>query len=72
MIIHWETNKIGPDYPGFAIKHLRNLLSVAGDPKAVFMFAQGCTGNVNGFPLAGGFSAYEVAGLTCRFPSNVG
>ena len=67
VIIHWSSEEIGPDYPGFAIKHLRNLLSKEGEPEGVLMFAQGCGGNINDFPLRGGFGACESAGLSLAF-----
>ncbi len=31
---------IGPDFPGYTIKHLRNLLDKDGEPEGIFMFAQ--------------------------------
>ena len=55
---------VGPDYPGFAIGHLRGLLGGNGDADGVFMFAQGCSANINGFPLRGGFGACDAAGLS--------
>ena len=58
---------IGPDYPGYAVKHLRNLLATDNQPSGVLMFAQGCGGNINGFPLRGGIGACESAGLSLAF-----
>jgi hypothetical protein len=58
---------IGPDYPGYAVKHLRNLLITDNQPSGVLMFAQGCGGNINGFPLRGSFGACEAAGLSLAF-----
>ena len=58
---------ISAGYPGYAIKHLRNLLSKAGEPEGIFMFAQGCGGNINGYPLWSGFGACETAGLSLAF-----
>ena len=55
---------VGPDYPGFAIGHLRGLLGKNGEAEGVFMFAQGCSANINGFPLRGGFGACDAAGLS--------
>ncbi|MDE0299939.1 MAG: hypothetical protein OXN17_14990 [Candidatus Poribacteria bacterium] len=55
---------VGPDYPGFAIGHLRGLLGENGEAEGVFMFAQGCSANINGFPLRGGFGACDAAGLS--------
>jgi len=54
---------IGPDYPGYAVKHLRKLLSEEG----VFMFAQGCGANINAYPRPGGFEACDAAGLSLAF-----
>ena len=54
---------ISAGFPGYAIKHLRDLLS----PEGVFMFAQGCGGNINGHPLWAGFGACEAAGLSLAF-----
>ena len=84
VIIHWSSRgAIGPDYPGFAIKHLkriprlwfkdlpadilRDLLSRVGEPEGVFMFAQGCCANINGYPLSGGIEACDAAGLSLAF-----
>jgi hypothetical protein len=64
VIVHWSSEAIGPDFPGYAVKHLRNLL---GEPDGVFMFAQGSCGNINGYPLRGGFSACDAAGLSLAF-----
>ena len=58
---------ISAGYPGYAIKHLRNLLSKTGEPEGVFMFAQGCGGNINGHPLWAGFGACDAAGLSLAF-----
>ncbi len=55
---------VGPDYPGFAIGHLRGLLGDNGEAEGVLMFAQGCSANINGFPLRGGFGACDAAGLS--------
>ena len=67
VIVHWSSEAIGPDFPGYAVKHLRNLLSKEGEPEGVFMFAQGCCGNINGYPLRGGFAACDAAGLSLAF-----
>jgi len=63
VIVHWSSEAIGPDFPGYAVKHLRSLLGDDG----VFMFAQGCCGNINGYPLQGGSAACDVAGLSLAF-----
>lgn len=64
VIVHGSTKAIGPDFPGFAVKHLRNLLSAKGEPAGVFMFTQACCGNINGYPLRGGIAACDAAGLS--------
>ena len=73
VIIHhdWRTGihaVIGPDYPGYAVSHLRNLLDKGGEPEGVFMFSQGWSGNVNAYPRASGdFNACNAAGLSLAF-----
>ena len=67
VIVHWLSEEVGPDFPGYAVRHLRNLLARAGEPEGVFMFAQGCCGDINGHPLRGGFGACEAAGLSLAF-----
>ncbi|MDE0299448.1 MAG: hypothetical protein OXN17_12515 [Candidatus Poribacteria bacterium] len=64
VIIHESSSKIGPDFPGYTIKHLRNLLDKGNEPEGIYMFAQGCCGDINGYPLRGGFNACDVAGLS--------
>ena len=63
VIVHRSSNNIGPDYPGFAVTHLRRLLSKDGETEGIFMFGQGCGGNINGDPLNGGLDKCEAAGL---------
>ncbi len=63
VIVHWSSEAVGPDFPGYAVKHLHNLLG----PDGVFMFAQGSCGNINGYPLQGGFAACDAAGLSLAF-----
>ena len=67
VIVHWLSEEIGPDFPGYAVRHLRGLLAREDEPEGVFMFAQGCCGNINGHPLRGGFGACEAAGLSLAF-----
>jgi hypothetical protein len=67
VIVHWLSEEIGPDFPGYAVMHLRALLAREGEPEGVFMFAQGCCGDINGHPLRGGFGACEAAGLSLAF-----
>ncbi len=67
VIVHWSSEQIGADYPGYAVVHLRNFLGEDLKPETVLMFAQGCAANINGYPLRGGFSACDVAGLALAF-----
>ncbi len=65
VIVHWALrDMIGPDFPGYAVKHLNNLLGEKGESDGVFMFAQGSCGNINGYPLRGGLAAADAAGLS--------
>lgn len=58
VIIHGASTLISADYPGFAMAALRELQGAGG----VYMFAQGCGSNINGYPLRGGFDAAQAAG----------
>ncbi len=57
VIVHGASTLISGDYPGFAVSHVRGRIK-----GAVSLFAQGCCGNVNGFPLRGGIDAAKAAG----------
>lgn len=67
VIIHRLSEDNGPDFPGYAVRHLRGLLAREGEPEGVFMFAQACCGDINGHPLHGGFDACDAAGLSLAF-----
>ena len=67
VIVHWSSEAVGPDFPGYAVMHLRRLLAAQAQPEGVFMFAQGSCGNINGYPLQGGFAACSAAGLSLAF-----
>ena len=67
VIVHWASEAITADFPGFAVGHLRNLLDKYSDPQGVLMFAQGCCANINGYPLRGGYDAADAAGLSLAF-----
>ncbi|MDE0042226.1 MAG: hypothetical protein OXT74_09335 [Candidatus Poribacteria bacterium] len=73
VIVHhdWKNgihSVLGPDYPGYAVKHLKNLLSAEGKSHGVLMFAQACGGDVNGYPRAcGDPNACDAAGLSLAF-----
>ena len=58
VIVHGASTLITADYPGFAVRTLREILGRRG----VFMFAQACGANINGFPLRGGLDAARAAG----------
>ncbi|MDE0086609.1 MAG: hypothetical protein OXU23_12900 [Candidatus Poribacteria bacterium] len=68
VIVHWSSEEIGADFPGYAVEHLRNFLELK--PESVLLFAQGCAANINGYPLRGGFSACDVAGFTLAFATH--
>ena len=57
VIVHATTTLISAGYPGFAARTLRTLRG-----GGICMFAQGCCGNVNAFPLKGGLGAAGAAG----------
>ncbi|REJ67729.1 MAG: hypothetical protein DWQ31_10560 [Planctomycetota bacterium] len=63
VIIHGTSTLVSGDFPGLAIKRLRHRFSGGtGELDGVFMFAQGCGGNINGHPLRGGIDACSVVG----------
>ncbi len=64
VIVHASTKAVGPDFPGFAVNHIRRLLTTKGEPEGVFMFAQAACGNINGYPLRGGVAAADTAGFS--------
>ncbi|MCE2402809.1 hypothetical protein J4G08_18230 [Candidatus Poribacteria bacterium] len=68
VIVHWSSEEIGADFPGYAVEHLRNFLDLK--PESVLLFAQGCAANINGYPLRGGFSACDVAGFALAFATH--
>ncbi|MDE0637487.1 MAG: hypothetical protein OXI43_16750 [Candidatus Poribacteria bacterium] len=68
VIVHWSSEEIGADFPGYAVEHLRNFLELKSE--SVLLFAQGCAANINGYPLRGGFSACDVAGFSLAFATH--
>lgn len=68
VIVHWSSEEMGADYPGYAVDHLRNFLDLK--PESVLLFAQGCAADINGYPLRGGFSACDVAGFALAFATH--
>ena len=67
VIVHWVSEAITTDVPGYAVGHLRNLLDKYSNPQGVLMFAQGCCANINGYPLRGGYDTADAAGLSLVF-----
>jgi len=58
--VHRASTLITADYPGYAVKAIRELLG-----KDVFpIFFQGCCGNINSESLAGGFKEADSLGTT--------
>ncbi len=68
VIVHWSSEEMGADYPGYAVEHLRNFLDLK--PESILLFAQGCAADINGYPLRGGFSACDVAGFALAFATH--
>ena len=68
VIVHWSSEEMGADYPGYAVEHLRNFLDLKLE--SVLLFAQGCAADINGYPLRGGFSACDVAGFALAFATH--
>ena len=64
VIVHKSSDKITADLPGTTVKHLTDLVTRNGEfpMEGVIMFGQGNGGNVNAYPLRGGFQACDVAG----------
>lgn len=58
VVVHGSSTEISADYPGFAVRGLREKHGYAGVP----LFAQGCCGNINAFPLQGGTVAARAVG----------
>lgn len=58
VIVHGASSLCGADYTGFAVQRINEQL---GDD-VMPIFAQGCGGNVNGYPLRGGWDKAEKAG----------
>lgn len=58
VIVHGSSSLCGADYTGFAVQRINEKL---GDDVTA-IFAQGCGGNINGYPLRGGWDKAEEAG----------
>jgi neutral ceramidase len=59
VIVHNTSTLITADYPGFAVKAIQQ---TRGKDGGLALFAQGCCGNVNAFPLRGGLDAAAAVG----------
>ena len=59
VIVHWASTLISADYPGYACRQVKENLGRSVVP----LFAQGCSADINGFPLRAGFEAAEKAGV---------
>ena len=67
VIVHSASRKISADYPGFASQHIRRAMNGGkappeGETGGIPMFIQGCSGDINGAPLASGIKAAKGAG----------
>lgn len=58
VTVHDTGTEINPDYPGAAVRQVRQRL----DGHPIAMFAQGCAGNINVVAWRGGFEAAEQVG----------
>ena len=58
VIVHGASSLCGTDYTGFAVERLN--AELGDDVTAIF--AQGCGGNINGYPLRGGWVKAKEAG----------
>lgn len=56
VFIHAASTLVSADYPGFAVKHIRQASG------AFALFLQGCGANINAEPLRGGFEKAAAAG----------
>ncbi len=63
VVIHSASTLISGDYSGYAATHLGRMLQASPRKGGVMMFAQGCGGNINAFPLKGGVDAANRVGL---------
>ena len=63
VVIHSASTLISADFPGYAVAHLRRMLGGGDADSGLMLFAQGCGGNINAFPLKGGLEACSRTGL---------
>ncbi|MHC4563488.1 MAG: hypothetical protein ACYS8X_12040 [Planctomycetota bacterium] len=59
VIVPNDTALVSADYPGAAVARIREAL---GDSDVIAMFAQGCQGNINGYPLRSSHENADAAG----------
>ena len=60
VIVHGASTETGRDFAGFAV----DCIEKEWDGGATAMFAQGCCGNINGYPLRTGWDDAKEAGHT--------
>jgi hypothetical protein len=58
VIIHTTSSLSSADFPGFAAKRIEEEIG----KETIAIFAQGCAGNINGYPHEGGLEKAEEAG----------
>ena len=68
VIVHWSSEEMGADFPGYAVEHLRNFLELK--PKSIYSLHKGGAADINGYPLRGGFEACDVAGFMLAFATH--
>ena len=64
VVVHESSDLIGADVPGATVRTMKEIITAHGQLPldGVFMFAQGCGGNVNMYPLRGGHDACDAVG----------
>ena len=64
VVVHESSDLISADVPGAAVRTMKEIVTAHGQLPldGVFMFAQGCGGNVNMYPLRGGHDACDAVG----------
>ncbi len=64
VVVHESSDLITADVPGATIRTMQDIVTAGGQLplEGVFMFGQGCGGNVNMYPLRGGLEACNAVG----------
>ena len=64
VVVHESSDLISADVPGTTVRTLKEIITAHGQLPldGVFMFGQGCGGNVNMYPLRGGHDACDAVG----------